>query len=175
MMSIEQLAKLVEALPEAQTLDLYRLEYAIQSLRSEPRRTLAIRTRVHLGMTVRFFNAIDGNHLSGQIVAMHDVDLSIRVPAENRRYTGVPYAALDLEGAAEELAAVIDQEEPPPRQTKQKSRSDFRVGDSVSFLDRSMQPVAGKIVKLNPKTASIKTSTSEWRVAYQLLQHIVDI
>ena len=42
-MTAEELAALVRNLPQAESLDLYRLEYVIRALYAEPKRALAIR------------------------------------------------------------------------------------------------------------------------------------
>ncbi len=60
-MNPEQLNQLVASLPQAQTLNLYRLGYAIRMHYNEPRRVLAIRQQLHHGMMVRFFDVNDGS------------------------------------------------------------------------------------------------------------------
>jgi hypothetical protein len=44
--SPEEFSKLVINLPQAETLDLYRLEYVVRALYSEPKRTIAARARI---------------------------------------------------------------------------------------------------------------------------------
>ncbi len=51
-MNPEQLNQLIANLPQAQTLDLYRVGYAIQMLYNEPRRILAVRQQLHSRMVV---------------------------------------------------------------------------------------------------------------------------
>ena len=48
----EELALLARNLPQAQSLDLYRLGQAIRMLYSNPKRVVAIRMHLHLGMMV---------------------------------------------------------------------------------------------------------------------------
>jgi len=42
-----ELAKLIAYLPQASSLDLYRIEVAVSKLRDEPNRIIAIRSRLH--------------------------------------------------------------------------------------------------------------------------------
>jgi hypothetical protein len=48
--SPKEFSKLVVNLPQAETLDLYRLEYVVRALYSEPKRTMAARARIGLGI-----------------------------------------------------------------------------------------------------------------------------
>lgn len=82
-MTAEELAVLVRNLPQAEPLDLYRLEYAIRALYAEPKRALAIRMQLHLGMVVQFFGRNTGVFHSGRIVAMNDHGVTIDEPALN--------------------------------------------------------------------------------------------
>jgi hypothetical protein len=55
------------------------------------------------------------------------------------------------------------------------SKSDFRVGDSVGFSDKSGQDRYGKIVRLNKKTATIECDQlGTWRVSYALLHQVIE-
>jgi hypothetical protein len=168
------LAKLVAALPQASSLDLYRLEYAVQRLRSEPQRILAIRRRLHLGMTVHFFSAHDGTMHTGRIVALRSSDVTIDDAHQNARWSGVPFAALDLQAADSVEVEIVDAVKPRPM-PKRLTRADFSVGDTVSFLDRDQQTRIGRIVRMNPKTATIDCDNGNWRVSFPLLQHVVDL
>jgi len=175
-MTAEELAVLVRNLPQAQALDLYRLEYAIRSLYSEPRRVLAIRIHLRLGMMVRFFGRNTGAFHSGRIVAMNDHGVTIDDPAFNLRHTNVPYAAIDLKTPAQTEAEVIAS--PPPRPAaKDATRPDFKVGDRVTFHDRDNIPVTGTVSRINKKTVTVAPDNNDghWRVSAALLNHLVDI
>jgi hypothetical protein len=173
-MTAEELAVLVRNLPQAQSLDLYRLEYVIRALYSEPKRILAIRIRLHLGMTVRFFSHNSGAFHSGRIVAMNDYGVTIDEPTLNLRHTNVPYAAIDLNTPHQ--PEVIDSA--PPRPAAQApTHSDFKVGDRVTFNDRNNIPVTGTVSRINQKTVTVAPDNRDghWRVSEALLNHLVDI
>ncbi len=175
-MTAEELAVLVRNLPQAESLDLYRLEYAIRSLYCESRRVLAIRIHLRLGMMVRFFGRNTGAFHSGRIVAMNDHGVTIDEPALNLRHTNVPYAAIDLRTAAQPEAEVISSAPPRPA-IKIPTRPDFRVGDRVTFHDRNNIPVTGTVSRINKKTVTIAPDNNHghWRVSAALLNHLVDI
>lgn len=173
-MTAEELAALLRNLPQAQSLDLYRLEYVIRALYSEPKRVLAIRIHLHLGMTVRFFGHNSGAFYSGRIVAMNDHGVTIDEPTLNLRHKDVPYAAIDLNTTNEpEFIASA-----PPRPAAQvPTRSDFKVGDRVTFNDRNNVPVSGTVSRINQKTVTVVPDNKDghWRISAALLNHLVDI
>ena len=173
-MTNEELSILVRNLPQAESLDLYRLGYAIRALCNEPRRILAARGRLHAGMVVRFFDDIDGAFRIGRIVALRDRDMTIDETDRNMRHTHVPYVAIDFDGQVPAEPEVVDPSRPKPDQ-KRVTRADFKGGDMVTFDDRSGMPLIGKIIRLNQKTATIQTDNGEWRVSFGLLRHVVDI
>lgn len=175
-MTAEELAVLVRNLPQAQSLDLYRLEYVIRSLYCESRRVLAIRLHLRLGMPVRFFGRDTGTFHSGRIVAMNDHGVTIDEPAFNLRHTNVPYAAIDLKTPAQPEVEVIASP-PPQHRAKVPTRPDFKVGDRVTFYDRSNTPVTGTVSRINKKTVTVAPDNNDgqWRVSAALLNHLVDI
>lgn len=175
-MTAEELALLVRNLPQAESLDLYRLEYVIRSLYGESRRVLAIRLHLRLGMTVRFFGRNTGAFHSGRIVAMNDQGMTIDELAFNLRHTNVPYAAIDLKTPAQTNVEFIAS--PPPRSAaKAPTRPDFKVGDRVTFYDRDNIPVTGTISRINKKTVTVAPDNNDghWRVSAALLNYLVDI
>jgi len=170
------LARLIADLPQASSLDLYRIEVATRKLRSEPQRILNVRRHLHLGMTVHFLSDHDAAMHTGKIVAMRDRDLTIDDTKQNARWSGVPYAALDLGATADDsVAEVLDEPVRPRPAARAPTRDDFKIGDSVSFLDRDHRARFGRIVRLNQKTASLECDNGSWRVSYALLKHVVDL
>jgi len=170
-----ELATLIANLPQAKTLDLYRIEVAIRKLRSEPRRILDVRKHLHLGMTVQFFSDYDATTHTGKIVALRDRDLTIDDANQNTRWSGVPYAAIDLGATDTDTVEIIDADAQPRPAHRRPAREDFKIGDAVSFVGRDHHTRFGRVVRRNQKTASLECDDGLWRVAYALLQHVVDL
>jgi hypothetical protein len=171
-----ELVTLISALPQASSLDLYRIEFAIERLRNDPQRILAIRQRLHLGMVVRFFGWQDGAMHTGRIVVMRDRDVTIDDTTKRSRWSGVPYAALYPDDGSEDSdVEVLDETPPPLRTPKRFTREDFAVGSTVSFVDRYEQTRIGRITRMNVKTATVECDNGAWRVSFGLLQHVVDL
>jgi hypothetical protein len=51
---------------------------------------------------------------------------------------------------------------------------DFRVGNRVTFTDKNLQHRVGLIVRVNQHTATLDCDGQKWRVAFELLRHLVD-
>ena len=178
-MTAEELALLVRNLPQAQSLDLYRLGLAIRMLYSEPKRVVAIRMHLHLGMMVRFLGS-DANTLrTGRIVAMHDHGMTIDEPALNLRHSNIPYAAIDLKQAVPPKHSTVAVVEAAPAQPafQPAKRADFKIGDRVIFNDRNGRPISGKVSRVNQKTVTVAPDNRDghWRVSPALLNHLVDV
>jgi hypothetical protein len=159
------------------TETLYRVEVVVRKLRNEPRRILEVRRHLHLGMAVHFMTDHDAAMHSGRIIAMHERVLTIDEFEPRLRWSGVPCAAIDL-GATDEGDNFDILDTPsPPRQNypRSHSREDFRIGDTVSFIDRNQNAQFGRIERLNRKTVSLQCDSGAWRVPYGLLQPVVDL
>jgi len=50
------------------------------------------------------------------------------------------------------------------------------VGDAVGFQDNQNNDLHGKVIRLNDKTATIRTDKGAvWRVGYEWLHRIIDV
>jgi len=54
-------------------------------------------------------------------------------------------------------------------------RADFSVGNRVTFTDKTLQRRVGLIVRVNQHTATLDCDGQKWRVAFELLRHLVDV
>jgi len=55
-------------------------------------------------------------------------------------------------------------------------KTQLKVGDLVGFQDKQNNDVHGIIIRLNQKTATIKTNTNtEWRVGYEWLYLVINV
>ena len=159
-MTTEELALLARNLPQAQSLDLYRLGQAIRMLYSEPKRVVAIRMHLHLGMMVRFLGSDANTVHTGRIVAMQDRGLTIDEPALDLRHSNIPYASIDLTQRVQPVqpahSAGKGGEAAPARPAFQHTkRADFKIGDRVIFNDRNGAPISGTFSRVNQKTVTV--------------------
>ena len=193
-MTADEFKQLVVNLPQASTLDLYRLGYICRALYNEPHRVLAIRKELHVGKEVQYFDSNVGTVHIGRIIALRDRDFALEDRERNLRFKSLPYAAIDL--AASQAQAQAQAQEPTKTQErpsfathqmpdsrtqtpreKLPTKSDFALGDRVSFLNRDGLMLVGAINRMNQQTASVIVDSTEghWRISYSLLRHIVDV
>jgi hypothetical protein len=160
-MDLNDLMAGLQRLPD---VELLRLHAAIDQLLSSPSRILAVRQRLHLGQTVTFWNVRDNRTERGSITRFK-TDQALVLTEHPSRYLWIRYAAI-----------LIDPDTPAPEPPPQPmQRSDFAIGDSVSFEGRDLIQRLGRITRLNAKTATIDCTGQSWRVSYALLRHVIDV
>jgi hypothetical protein len=162
-------ARLLDALNNASSLELFRLSTVIDRLLADPKRIIAIRKDLCLGQTVRFFDLQQGDFTDGHITAMGDRQVTIQA-LRSRRVWKLPYAAIETPKAAGSDPA----SKPSPKMVA-PGREVFRRGERVSFEDRYFQTHVGLIVRINQLTATVESDAKTWRVPFALLRPVHDL
>ena len=165
--------RVLDALQNASSLELFQLSTLIERLLADPRRIIAVRKDMNLGQTVRFVDWRDGSMREGKVVAMRDTQVTLQDLRERKEWK-LPYAAIEppLPDPATRPQAVAPEPPAAPRPT----RNDFRCGEKVAFEDKYLQTVVGTIVRINSRTATIDPGDgTQWRVGFGLLRHILDV
>ena len=165
--------RVLDALQNASSLELFQLSTLIERLLADPRRIVAVRKDMNLGQTVRFVDWRDGSLREGKVVAMRDTQVTLQDLRERKEWK-LPYAAIEppLPDPATRPQAVAPEPPAAPRPT----RNDFRCGEKVAFEDKYLQTVVGTIVRINSRTATIDPGDgTQWRVGFGLLRHILDV
>jgi hypothetical protein len=169
--------KLIEELPMATSAELYQLSWVIEQLLADPRRIVQVRAQLHTGQQIQYLGWNDGKLRSARVVGMHGDHVAIHDAAYSKAFK-VHYAAILTEptGASTESSPTPPDVElrptPPPEVA---SRADFRVGNRVTFTDKNLQHRVGLIVRVNQHTATLDCDGQKWRVAFELLRHLVDV
>ena len=165
--------RVLDALQNASSLELFQLSTLIERLLADPRRIIAVRKDMNLGQTVRFVDWRDGSLREGKVVAMRDTQVTLQDLRERKEWK-LPYAAIEppLPDPATRPQAVAPEPPAAPRPT----RNDFRCGEKVAFEDKYLQTVVCTIVRINGRTATIDPGDgTQWRVGFGLLRHILDV
>jgi len=165
--------RVLDALQNASSLELFQLSTLIERLLADPRRIIAVRKDMNLGQTVRFVDWRDGSLREGKVVAMRDTQVTLQDLRERKEWK-LPYAAIEppLPDPATRPQAVA----PEPPAASRPTRNDFRCGEKVAFEDKYLQTVVGTIVRINSRTATIDPGDgTQWRVGFGLLRHILDV
>ena len=170
--------KLIEELPMATSAELYQLSWVIEQLLADPRRIVQVRAQLHTGQQVHYLSWKDAKLRLARVVGMHGDHVAILDAAYSNAFK-VHYAAILTEPAAasaESGATPSDVEltrpSPPPEIA---GRAEFRVGNRVTFIDKNLQHRVGLIVRVNQHTATLDCDGQKWRVAFELLRHLVDV
>ena len=164
--------KLIDALNRASSLELFQLSAIIERMLADPRRILAVRTKMNLGQTVRFLDWRDGQMRNGKVVAMKDTQVTLHEEGTRREWK-LPYAAVESPSPASAAASAPTRPAPPKNMP---ARGDFRCGEKVSFDDKYLQPQVGIVVRINQRTATVDTGNGHsWRVPFHMLRQVFDI
>ena len=167
--------KLIEDLPMASSAELYQLSWVIEQLLADPRRIVQARAGLHAGQQVHYLHWDDGKMRAARVVAMKDRRVTVLDEA-SRSHVTLPYAAIVTTPPSthetDASAAGPTKLTPPPEVA---GRTDFRVGNRVSFIDQHLQHRVGLIVRINQRTATLDCDGQTWRVGFGLLRPLVDI
>lgn len=170
--------KLIEDLPMATSAELYQLSWVIEQLLADPRRIVQVRAQLHTGQQIQYFHWADGKLRSARVVGMHGDHVAVHDAAFNKAFK-VHYAAIFTEAAeastpsgSPSVHAEASKPSPPPELA---GRADFRVGNRVTFIDKNLQHRVGLIVRVNQHTATLDCDGQKWRVAFELLRHLLDV
>lgn len=165
--------KLIEALSNASSLELFELSTIIDRLLADPRRIVAVRNKLNLGKPVRFMDWRTGQMRSGKVVAIKDDLVTVHEDGTRSQWK-LSYAAIDPGKDGEPLEG---QSHPDSHPVAHKlARGDFVRGDKVSFTDKYLQPQVGTIARINQRTASVDCEAgTSWRVPFAMLRHVMDI
>jgi len=132
--------KLIDALSNASSLELFRLSVLIDRLLADPRRIVAIRSALHVGQTVRFCDPQRAELRTGRVVALSDRQITVQGEGTRSAWK-LPYAAIEPPGATEPIEGETGRRRAP--EASRPQRQDFRCGDQVTFDDRYLQAHAG--------------------------------
>lgn len=165
--------KLIEALSNASSLELFELSTTIDRLLADPRRIAAVLNKLNLGKPVRFMDWRTGQMRSGKVVEIKANQVTVHEDG-TRSHWKMSYAAIDPGEASERFEGPTPTAIQPP--LLKPGPEDFRRGDKVSFTDKYLQPQIGTITRINQRTASVDCEGGTgWRVPFAMLHQVMDI
>jgi hypothetical protein len=166
-------ARMIEALQDAPSLQLYQMRALIDTLLADPKRTMAARGDLHLGQAVQFVDFRSGQIRHGKLIARHDTQATV-LEQDVQRSWKIPYVAI----APADIGpgAHAKPYEPPPEPAAPAGAPQFRLGDKVTFDDAKGRALVGLIKRINRRTATLETMDGRtWRVGFELLRHVVEV
>jgi len=164
-------SRMVEALQDAPSMQLYQMRALIGMLLDDPKREMAARMKLHLGQAVQFIDYRTGQVRHGKLIARHDKQATV-LEEDVRRTWKIPYVAVDSLGSEPGVQAY----EPPPEPAAQTAAAAFKVGDKVTFDDAKGTALVGIVTRVNRRTATLQAMDGRnWRVGFELLRHVLDV
>jgi len=158
-------SKIIENLKQASLFDLYRLSVAINQQLENPQRVDEIKRRLHPSQIIHYFDQVENRLIEAKVIRLKRTQLLVE-NVHNQKQWIIPVYWVNLD--QENTDIIVSAK-------KGLDKSQLKVGEVVGFLDKENNDVYGEIVRLNQKTATIRTNVNtEWRVGYKWLYLIVD-
>ena len=156
-------SELLEALNQASGFELYRLRAAIDRVLADPKWTVAIRSQLHIGQDVEYFDPRANRLCPGKILEFRTKEVLVR-QTDTGQLWALAYTAINVNRVDVSI-----------RETSQPglSRHEVAIGDTVGFLDHDHRQRSGQVVRLNDKTVTVISDGQKWRVAYALLHRVL--
>ncbi len=159
-------SKIIEELKQASLFDLYRLSVAINQQMENPRRISEIKKCLKPGQIISYFDDTENRLIEAKVIKLMRTRLLVENTDDQKRWE-IPLYWVNLDEVNTDIIT-------SSRMGLDKSQ--LRVGDMVGFQDRQNNDVHGEVIRLNQKTATIKTdANTEWRVGYEWLYLVIDV
>ncbi len=139
--------EILKELNTASLFDLHRLKSAIYQELINPERIAVIKNRLKPGQKISYFDP-DNNGLIEAIVIQGKKTKCLVEHIEDGVRWNIPFYYINLEGVNTDIQ--------PTKNQKGIEKSVLKVGDRVGYLNKEINEVYGVVIRLNPKTATIK-------------------
>lgn len=157
---------ILEALNKASLFDLHRLQSAIYQELINPVRVEQVKAQLKVGQSISYFDPQTNGLIDAVILKIQKTRCLIRNVKDQKNWN-IPFYYLNLDN----VDTVIQPEPHSPGIPK----SALQIGARVGFKDRNHNEVFGEVIRLNPKTATVKVSEQHtWLVHYQHLFPVID-
>ena len=157
-------SEILQSLQQASSFDLYRLKVAISLQLESSERIKFIRDQLSVGQEIEIFNEDDNKAEKAVIRKFNPTSIAITLLVDQSRWR-VPYYWINLEGTDVRIKN---------NAKKGIEKNALSIGEIVGFRSRQGHEIYGEIIRLNPKTVTLKTKQGEWRASYSLLFPVID-
>jgi len=159
-------SEIVEELQKASLFDLHRLQVAINRLLENPDRIEEIKRQLRPGQEITYFDATENREIEAIVVKLKRTRVLVEHKRDQQRWN-IPLYYVNLER--------VDTEIKVPSGKVGLDKSQLKVGDRVGFRDKQNNDLYGEVIRLNPKTATIRLEdNTQWRVSYKLLYSVIE-
>jgi hypothetical protein len=155
---------IINQLNQASGFELHRLQCAIHHLLEQSHWIHSIREQLSVGDRIEYFDPKANTLYQARIVEFKQKKVLVQNILDNALWV-IPYVWINVEGRDVRIREST---------IKGLGRNELAVGDYVGFRDKENRERSGKILRLNPKTASIIVGDQQWKVSYSLLHRVMD-
>jgi plastocyanin len=159
-------SQILKDLDEATSFDLYRLVSALEDEMESAQRIKKVRSGLRVGQAITWFDKDTHKLVESKILKLNKTRCLVRNFGDGVKWN-ITYASINTEDEAVEINM---------NQKYGVKKSELKIGDTVTYVSKDNVQLFGTVVKLNQKTAGIKTINGQkWRVSYGFLKKVIEI
>jgi hypothetical protein len=157
---------ILQELNKASLFDLHRLQSAIYQELLNPKRIEQIKARLKAGQTISYFDPQSNNLIDAVILKIQRTRCLVRNIKDQKSWN-LPFYYLNLDD--------VDADIQPAKNAVGIPKSSLKIGARVGFKKKYNDDLFGEVIRLNPKTATIRIGEhDEWLVQYRGLFYVID-
>lgn len=157
---------ILQELNKASLFDLHRLQSAIYQELLNPERIEQIKARLKVGQTISYFDS-KSNDLVDAVILKIQITRCLVRNIKDQKCWNLPFYYLNLDD--------VDTDIQPAKNTVGIPKSSLKIGAKVGFKNKYNNDIFGEVIRLNPKTATIRIGEhDEWLVPYRSLFYVID-
>ena len=157
---------ILQELNKASLFDLHRLQSAIYQELTNPERTEHIKSQLKIGQSISYFDPQSNGLIDAVILKIQKTRCLVRNIKDQRSWN-LPFYYLNLDD--------VDADIKPARNAVGIPKNILKIGDRVGFKDKHNNDLFGEVIRLNPKTATVRINErSRWRVYYKHLFYVIE-
>ena len=159
--------KLLHYLEEGSLFELYQLQIFIRRMLEDPKRIQAIRAQLKPSQVVHYVDSRTQQEIEATVLDLGKTYVGVRNCQDGKAWK-IPYYMFKVQaGSAHSDFSGF-------ARSNKVDRLTLRIGEQVGFVNRQGVTLSGTVIKLNPKSATIKVSTGiKWRVSYHCLFYVI--
>lgn len=157
---------ILQELNKASLFDLHRLQSAIYQELLNPNRIEQIKSQLKVGQSISYFDSQSNCLVDAVILQINRTRCLVRNIKDQKSWN-LPFYYLNLDN--------IDTDIKPNKNVVGIPKNSLKIGEIVGYKDRNNNEQYGKVIRLNPKTATVKINEHcTWLVPYKLLFRVIE-
>ena len=158
--------RILQELNQASLFDLHRLQAAIYQELNNPNRIQQIKGQLRIGQTISYFDT-HSNDLIDAVILKIQISRCLVKNIKDQKNWNIPFYFINLDN--------VDTDIKPSHNSVGMSKITLKIGAKVGFKDRYHNELFGDVIRLNPKTATIRVNqTANWLVPYKHLFPVIE-